>query len=56
MRAQPQTADTLLIALTGYGTAQDRAQSLEAGFDHHVLKPVDPAAIERLVAGERRTA
>jgi CheY-like chemotaxis protein/anti-sigma regulatory factor (Ser/Thr protein kinase) len=40
LRAQPETAGTLLIALTGYGQAQDRAKSEMAGFDHHLVKPV----------------
>jgi CheY-like chemotaxis protein/nitrogen-specific signal transduction histidine kinase len=34
-----------LIALTGYGQAADRAKALSAGFDMHVLKPVDPAEL-----------
>jgi signal transduction histidine kinase/CheY-like chemotaxis protein len=34
-----------LIALTGYGQAADRARALSAGFDMHVLKPVDPAEL-----------
>jgi PAS domain S-box-containing protein len=38
-----------LIAVTGYGQAQDRQRALAAGFDRHVTKPVDPAAIEQLV-------
>ena len=36
-----------LVALTGYGTQQDRARALAAGFDDHLVKPVEP---ERLVA------
>ena len=39
-----------LIALTGYGQAADRARALSAGFDMHVLKPVDPAALRMLLA------
>src|SRR5262249_5629968 len=35
-----------LIALTGYGQARDRALSRDAGFDAHLLKPVDPSALE----------
>jgi PAS domain S-box-containing protein len=38
-----------LVALTGYGQAQDRERALAAGFDRHVTKPVDPAALVRLV-------
>jgi CheY-like chemotaxis protein len=47
LRAQSATRDTVLIALTGYGQAQDRARSEQAGFDHHLVKPVE---IERLSA------
>ena len=34
-----------LIAITGYGAATDRARSKEAGFQVHLLKPIDPAAL-----------
>lgn len=40
----------LIAALTGYGGAEDRRQSQAAGFDRHVLKPVNPAALVELVA------
>jgi len=39
-----------LIAMTGYGTVEDRAKSAAAGFDHHLVKPVGIAEIERLIA------
>jgi CheY-like chemotaxis protein len=39
----------LLVALTGHGTANDRAAVQAAGFDHHVLKPADPMELVRLV-------
>jgi two-component system, sensor histidine kinase len=41
-----------MIALTGYGQAEDRARSIAAGFDHHLVKPVDPEALLRLLAEE----
>jgi CheY-like chemotaxis protein/two-component sensor histidine kinase len=41
LRAQPETADATLVAITGYGQDQDRADALDAGFDHHFVKPVD---------------
>ncbi|KQQ40195.1 hypothetical protein ASF61_05280 [Duganella sp. Leaf126] len=50
LRARPATADKLLIALTGYGQAHDRVLSRAAGFDHHFVKPVDHAALGRLLA------
>jgi PAS domain S-box-containing protein len=46
LRAQPNTRNALLIAVTGYGRPQDREQALAAGFDHHLVKPVD---VHRLV-------
>ena len=39
-----------LIALTGYGQATDRARALQAGFDVHLLKPVDPVELRQLLA------
>jgi CheY-like chemotaxis protein len=47
LRAQPETAGSVLIAVTGYGQEQDRRRALESGFDHHLVKPVD---MERLAA------
>jgi CheY-like chemotaxis protein len=44
-----------LIALTGYGQAADRERAAEAGFDLHLLKPVDPVYLQRLL-GEEVTA
>jgi CheY-like chemotaxis protein len=39
----------ILIALTGWGTDQDRERSREAGFDYHLTKPVDLAALESML-------
>jgi CheY-like chemotaxis protein len=39
----------LLIALTGYGSEDDRRQSREAGFDHHLTKPADPDTLQELI-------
>jgi CheY-like chemotaxis protein len=41
-------AGNLLVALTGYGEAQDRARARQAGFDRHLTKPVDPDALQAL--------
>jgi PAS domain S-box-containing protein len=54
LRAQPETADALLVALTGYGQAHDRVLSRAAGFDCHFVKPVDIADLERAIAGGPR--
>jgi signal transduction histidine kinase len=40
----------VLIALTGWGQPDDRNRSVAAGFNHHVVKPVDPSMLERLLA------
>jgi CheY-like chemotaxis protein len=45
-------SSALLVALTGYGQAEDQRRALEAGFDRHLTKPVDPFVLEQLVAGE----
>jgi signal transduction histidine kinase/DNA-binding response OmpR family regulator len=43
-----------LVALTGWGTREDRERSSEAGFDHHLTKPADMNAVETLLAGLAR--
>jgi PAS domain S-box-containing protein len=52
LRALPETAGALLIALTGYGQDHDRARSLAAGFDHHLVKPANLAQLTALLAHE----
>ena len=49
-RRQPWGRNMLLIAVTGWGGADHRQQTAQAGFDHHLTKPVDPAALTRLLA------
>ncbi len=50
IRRRPWAGDTLLIALTGLGQAADRLRSHEAGFDHHLVKPLDPPKLRALLA------
>jgi CheY-like chemotaxis protein len=50
-RLRARRPHALLIALTGYGQADDRERSRAAGFDHHFVKPVEPEALERVLAG-----
>jgi signal transduction histidine kinase len=45
LRAQPETANAILVAVTGYGQEQDRKNALSAGFDHHFVKPIDIAKV-----------
>ena len=50
IRQQPQFAATRLVALTGWGQDEDRRRTQESGFDHHLTKPVDIAALQALLA------
>jgi signal transduction histidine kinase/CheY-like chemotaxis protein len=50
LREQTGTRPILLVAISGYGQEEDRVRSLEAGFDHHLVKPVDPEAVRALLA------
>jgi PAS domain S-box-containing protein len=53
LRQEPQLRDVVLVAVTGWGQEEDRRRSREAGFDHHLTKPPDPAAIAQLLASLR---
>ena len=50
IREAPWGSGIVLVALTGWGQDEDRRQSAEAGFDHHLTKPIAPDAIESLIA------
>jgi CheY-like chemotaxis protein len=43
----------LLVAMTGFGQAEDRARTAAAGFDHHLTKPVDPNLLQSLMQTAR---
>ncbi|HEU4752108.1 MAG TPA: ATP-binding protein, partial [Armatimonadota bacterium] len=49
LRQQPAPRPGQIVALTGYGQEADRRRSAEAGFDHHLVKPVDPNELRRLL-------
>ncbi len=53
MRQQPWGKDLVIVAMTGWGQDDDRRKSREAGFDGHLVKPVDPSALQRLLADPR---
>jgi signal transduction histidine kinase/DNA-binding response OmpR family regulator len=53
LRADPDTAPAVLVAVTGYGRDRDRERSREAGFDYHLVKPVDLAELHRALAAAR---
>ena len=47
LRALPKGAQTIMIALTGYGQDEDRQRALQAGFDIHLVKPVEPERLSQ---------
>ncbi len=49
LRRDPSTAKVNLIALTGYGREEDRQRARQAGFNHHLTKPVDPNDLQSLL-------
>ena len=55
LREQPAFQQTPLIALTGYGEEDARRRSKEAGFDYHLVKPVEPDALAALLGSLRGT-
>ena len=55
IRQQPWGRDVILIALTGWGQDEDRRLSQEAGFNFHIVKPVDFTALEKLLGGLQAT-
>ena len=50
LRAEPGIENVLLIAMTGYGQEEDRRRSQDAGFNAHLVKPVDLEALQELLA------
>jgi PAS domain S-box-containing protein len=56
IRQEPWGERTVLIAVTGWGQEADRRRSRESGFDHHMVKPVDPDELMRILAGLERRA
>jgi PAS domain S-box-containing protein len=50
IRQQPWGSDALLVALTGWGQDEDKRRSKDAGFDVHLVKPVDLGALKKLLS------
>jgi CheY-like chemotaxis protein len=48
-RLREEGLASLLVAVTGFGTAEDRRRAKEAGFDTHLIKPVSPEALQRVL-------
>jgi signal transduction histidine kinase/CheY-like chemotaxis protein len=51
LRNDPETSDCVLVAITGWGQEDDRRRAREAGFDRHLVKPVDPGEIDTILRG-----
>jgi CheY-like chemotaxis protein len=53
IRSMARGPETLLIALTGWGQAEDKRRAQAAGFDHHLTKPVDITLLENLMSAKQ---
>jgi len=56
LRKDASSRDTLIIAVTGYGQDEDRQRAMDAGFDHHLVKPVDLKRLKMLLSEEASKA
>ena len=54
VRQTPGLERTILAALTGWGQQEDRRRTAEAGFNHHLVKPPEPKALESVLAELKR--
>src|SRR4029079_15996451 len=50
IRKEPGLKNVILVALTGYGQETDRQAALQAGFDHHLVKPARPGQLQQILA------
>jgi CheY-like chemotaxis protein len=50
LRQQPQLREITLIAQTGWGREKDRKQARDAGYDHHLVKPIDPQQLAAILS------
>jgi CheY-like chemotaxis protein len=53
LRQRPGLENLVLVAMTGWGQEEDRRRSQEAGFDHHLVKPVEPETLHKLLVRPR---
>ena len=53
IRTEGWSGDVLIVAVTGWGQESDRQRSREAGFDRHLVKPVEIDALEAVLAAKR---
>jgi CheY-like chemotaxis protein len=54
IRSSIEGRDVFLVAVTGYGQPEDHGRAMGAGFDAHLVKPVDPARLAALIASARQ--
>lgn len=54
IRQEPALRNPVLVALTGYGQPFDRQRTSEAGFDHHLVKPVDFGKVKNILSTTAR--
>jgi CheY-like chemotaxis protein len=54
VRRANHTSPLMLVALSGFGQEQHRKRTTQAGFDHHLVKPVDVGALQALLQGAPR--
>jgi CheY-like chemotaxis protein len=50
LREHPELASTRLVALTGYGTTDDKVRARASGFDAHLVKPAELRALQEVLA------
>ena len=50
LRQDVQTKGAVIVAISGYGEDEDRLRSMEAGFDHHLVKPINPSELQQILA------
>ena len=53
LRQMPEMREAILVAQTGWGQEEDRRRTTEAGFNAHLVKPIDPSELKRIVAAAR---
>jgi CheY-like chemotaxis protein len=49
LRKSPDTAQCVIIAITGYGQSSDRERALQSGFDFHLVKPAEPTQVLHMI-------
>jgi CheY-like chemotaxis protein len=54
MRQEETCKDALIVAISGYGQDEDRRRSIELGFDHYLVKPIDHRALLSLISTAAR--